>query len=182
MSFEFQILDWLQTIHMPVLDKIMITASSLASVGLIWVCLAVLLLLIPKTRELGLVLAIGLLIEFICCNVILKPLVARTRPYDINKGVQLIVNAPKDYSFPSGHSGISFAAVGSLFFAKSRLWIPSLILAIVIAFSRLYLYVHYPTDVLTGMVLGILCGWAGNKIILIIDKKLSSKKNTNIDL
>ena len=181
MNFEFQILDWLQTIHMPVLDKIMIVASSLASGGIIWVCLAVLLLLVPKTRKLGLVLAAGLLIEFICCNLILKPLVARTRPYDINTGVKLIVGAPRDYSFPSGHSGISFAAVGSLFFAKSRLWIPSLILAVIIAFSRLYLYVHYPTDVVTGMVLGILCGWAGNKLIVTLDKRVSSKKINKVD-
>ena len=145
--------------------------SMLGNVGAIWIVCAVVLLVIPKTRKVGVVLAVSLAIEALCCNVILKPLVARIRPFDVNTAVQLLISPPKDFSFPSGHTGAAFAAASALFFSKNRLWIPSLVLAILIAFSRLYLYVHYPTDVLGGILLGILSGWLGYTLVGLIKKK-----------
>ena len=100
----------------------------------------------------------------VCCNLVLKPLVARVRPCDINTAVQLLIARPDDFSFPSGHTGASFAAVSALCASGNRLWIPSLILAVLIAFSRLYLYVHYLTDILAGAVIGIMAGWIGTKL------------------
>ena len=73
----------------------------------------------------------------------------------------LLVKAPTDFSFPSGHTAASFAAAAALLFSKCRGWIPALVLAILIALSRLYLYVHYPTDVLAGVAVGFLCGFLG---------------------
>ena len=145
--------------------------SMLGNVGAIWIVCAVVLLVIPKTRKVGVILAVSLAIEALCCNVILKPLVARIRPFDVNTAVQLLISPPKDFSFPSGHTGAAFAAASALFFSKNRLWIPSLVLAILIAFSRLYLYVHYPTDVLGGILLGILSGWLGYTLVGLIKKK-----------
>ena len=98
------------------------------------------------------------------CNVILKPLAARPRPFEVNMGVRLLIEAPKDFSFPSGHTGASFAAAAALFFVGSRGWIPAAVLAALIGFSRLYLYVHYPTDVLAGALLGIAAGWAACRL------------------
>lgn len=145
--------------------------SMLGNVGAIWIVCAVVLLVIPKTRKVGVILAVSLAIEALCCNVILKPLVARIRPFDVNTAVQLLISPPTDFSFPSGHTGAAFAAASALFFSKNRLWIPSLVLAILIAFSRLYLYVHYPSDVLGGILLGILSGWLGYTLVGLIKKK-----------
>ena len=76
-----------------------------------------------------------------------------------------------DDSFPSGHTGASFSAVSALYAGRSKLWIPSLILAVLIAFSRLYLYVHYPTDILAGAAIGIMAGWAGRRFADLIRRK-----------
>ena len=118
---------------------------------------------LPRTRKLGLVVTAALVLEAIPCNLILKPLVARARPFTVNPAVELLITKPTDFSFPSGHTSASFAVVSALFFRKERLWIPAGILAALIAFSRLYLYVHYPTDVLAGALVGILAGWIAVK-------------------
>lgn len=146
------------------LNPIMLFITSLGDAGIFWIALSVLLLLIPKTRKLGIVMALALILEALVCNLMLKPLVARVRPYDLNPAVQLLLKAPADYSFPSGHTGASFAAATALFCQKSRLWIPAAILSVLIAFSRMYLYVHYPTDVLAGAALGIITGWLASAV------------------
>ena len=107
--------------------------------------------------------------DVIICNLILKNAVARIRPFDVNPAVELLIAKPGDYSFPSGHTAASFAAVTALYLAKEKYWYLALILSIAIAFSRLYLYVHYPTDILGGLVVGI---GSGILAYLILKKKL----------
>ena len=159
---EIKILDWIQGIRTPIVDTIMCFITSLGNMGLIWIILAVVLILIPRTRKSGLVVMAALIIDVILCNGILKNLFARVRPCDVNTAVQLLVPRPSDYSFPSGHTAASFSAVAALFFAgKKKMWKMALPLAVLIAFSRLYLYVHYPTDILGGILVGIVCGYAG---------------------
>ena len=102
-----RILDWLQKLHTPVLDKIMCLITRLGDAGILWILLAAVLLLIPKTRKSGLILAGALVVDAPLCNLILKPLVARIRPYDVNTAVQLLVSKPVDYSFPSGRTAAS---------------------------------------------------------------------------
>ena len=112
----------------------------------------------------------------IICNVILKPIVARIRPYSINQTVHLLVTPLKDYSFPSGHTAASFASVSALYFAgRKRMAAGTLIVSVLIAFSRMYLYVHYPTDVLGGLIIGLLCGWIADMIIQKVMEKRSRK-------
>lgn len=135
--------------------------TKLGNGGILWIISAAVLLLIPKTRKIGAAMLVALGLEVLCCNIILKPLVARIRPCDVNTAVQLLVSRPTDFSFPSGHTGASFAAVSVLYFGKTRLWIPAGVIAVLIAVSRLYLYVHYPSDVLVGALLGIMLGWLG---------------------
>lgn len=121
-------------------------------------------------------MAVALIADLIICNVILKPIVARIRPYSINQTVQLLVTPLKDYSFPSGHTAASFASVSALYFAgRKRMAAGALIVSVLIAFSRMYLYVHYPTDVLGGLIVGLLCGWIADMIIKKAMEKRSRK-------
>ena len=121
-------------------------------------------------------MAVALIADLIICNVILKPIVARIRPYSINQTVRLLVTPLKDYSFPSGHTAASFASVSALYFAgRKRMAAGALIVSVLIAFSRMYLYVHYPTDVLGGLIIGLLCGWIADMIIQKVMEKRSRK-------
>ncbi len=173
MSIEFHILDLLQGLHTPVGDVLMVFFSRLADSGFIWIVLGLVLLIFPKQRKTGMLVAVALILDVILCNGILKHLFARVRPYDVNQAVQLLVQKLSDFSFPSGHSAASFAAVTALFFSKKKqLWIPSLVLAVIICFSRMYLYVHYPTDILGGALVGVICGVLG---YLICTKLLPEK-------
>ena len=168
MRMELQFLDLIQTMHTPVVDRIMCFITRLGDAGILWIVLAVILLVIPKTRKTGILLAGALCVDVVLCNVILKHLVGRIRPCDVNQAVELLIARPHDYSFPSGHTAASFAAVTALYLAgEKRLWIPALIVAVLIAFSRMYLYVHYPTDIIGG----ILCGIASGCIALWLLRK-----------
>ena len=178
MNIELKILDWFQTLHTPVLDKFMTSVTKLGNAGIFWIILTVLFLLIPKKRKTGVVMAAALIIDLLLCNVLLKNLVARTRPYDVNTGIQLLVAKLRDYSFPSGHTAASFASATALYFAgEKKLWKPALVLACLIAVSRLYLYVHYPTDVLGGVVIGIIAGYLGYRLVKVLEDKFSRMKN-----
>ena len=170
---ELQVLDALQTIHNPVLDTMMCAITRLGDAGIFWILLCMVLLILPKTRRSGVILMAALLVDLVICNGILKPLVHRIRPFDVKTGIELLVKRPTDYSFPSGHTAASFASVTALYLAgEKKLWIPALVLAVLIAFSRLYLYVHYPTDVLGGVVAGLAAGALGYWLV----KKVSELK------
>ena len=177
LTLDFQILDWIQAhLRCAVLDSVMPLITKLGSAGILWILLTAVLLLIPRTRKTGFALAVSLVLDVVLCNGILKPLVARTRPYEINTAVQLIVAKPTDFSFPSGHAAASFAAVSALYFSKDKLWIPGLVIALLIAFSRLYLYVHYPSDVLAGILLGILLGFLGVRLAAVLRARWERRK------
>lgn len=161
-EMELKILDWIQIIHVSWLDKLMVGITTLGNGGIIWIVSAAALLIIPKMRKAGTAMAVSLALEVLCCNVILKSLIARIRPCDVNAAVHLLIRRPADFSFPSGHTGAAFAAAAALYFGKNKLWIPACVLAVLMGFSRLYLYVHYPSDVLAAAMIGIMLGWFGN--------------------
>lgn len=171
LNIEITSLDWIQSVFQSsFLDEIMVRITMLGNGGILWIALTLLLLLFPKTRMAGWAMLAALAVEAAVCNGILKPLVGRARPFEVNHEIQLLIPPPLDPSFPSGHTGASFAAAFALFFKRNRLWIPLAILAVLMAGSRLYLYVHYPTDVLAGAFLGILSGWAGNRLTGMIHR------------
>lgn len=169
--FDLPILDWIAThLWCPFLDTIMPIITRLGDAGIFWIAVAVVLLCIPKTRKIGLGMGVALIIGLLICNVTLKPLVARIRPYDYKLehfgiSIKLLIDAQHDFSFPSGHTIASFEAATVLLIHSRKAGIPAVILASLIAFSRLYLYVHYPTDVLTSVVLGIGIGILGNWLV-----------------
>lgn len=177
MNIELTFLDWIQTLHTPSLDKVMMSITKLGDAGIFWIVLTALFLLLPKMRKVGIVMAAALIVDALLCNVVFKNLFARTRPYDVNTTVQLLIEKMNDYSFPSGHTAASFASVTALYLTgQKRLWKITLVLACLIAVSRLYLYVHYPTDVLGGMLLGIVSGYLGYKIYNKAIESIESRK------
>ena len=173
---EIHILDMIQNLRTPIGDVVVPLITRLGDAGIIWIILTVLLLIIPKTRKTGVIMMAALLVDVLLCNVFIKNLVARTRPFDVNTTVQLLVAKPRDYSFPSGHTAASFASVTALYLAgEKKLWKIALVLAVLIAFSRLYLYVHYPTDVLGGIITGAIAGYIGYKLTFIVQSKHRKK-------
>ena len=174
---EFAILDWIQAhLRCGFLDAVLPAISRTANHGELWIILAVILLLIRGQRKYGASVACGLILDLVSCNIILKPLIGRIRPFAVKWLVELLIAAPTDASFPSGHTAASFAAVFALKTAGSPLWKPALAVALVIAFSRLYLYVHWPSDVLGGALLGAAVGWAGAKIVEKSENIIAKRK------
>ena len=164
-GLELAILNWIQAhLRCGFLDAVLPAVSWTANHGELWIILAAVLLLIRNQRKYGASVACSLVLDLVSCNLLLKPLIGRIRPFAVNTAVELLVKAPLDASFPSGHTAASFAAVFALKAAGSPLWKPALAAAVVIAFSRLYLYVHWPSDVLAGALLGAAVGWAGAKL------------------
>lgn len=156
MSWEFDFLYALQNIHNPVLDKIMIVLSTIGDAGLLWIGVAILLICMKKYRKCGLQVAVAMLLTFIVGNLILKNMIHRDRPCWIDPSITLLVKSPSDFSFPSGHSTNGFTASVSILLCDKKLGIAAVILAAAIAFSRLYNFVHFPTDVIAGIVIGIV--------------------------
>lgn len=149
----------------PVLTPVMKVITTLGNGGAIWIALTILLLTIPKTRKIGCMSLIALLGTLLVNNMLLKNLVARTRPYEVIEGLTYIVRKPSDYSFPSGHAGCSFSAACIMYRRLPRRYgVPALILAILISVSRLYVGVHYPSDVLFGVISGIAISYAAEVI------------------
>ena len=157
---ELTVLDWIAAhCHTAWLDFIVPYITSLGHKGILWIILAFALMAIPGHRSVGVQVAIALILSLLLCNLFLKNLVDRIRPFELAGLTELLVPLPDDASFPSGHSSAGFAAAAVLLLNRHVLRWPALVLAALIALSRLYLYVHFPTDVLAGVLLGILCGW-----------------------
>lgn len=175
---ELAILNWIQqNIRGEWLDTIMPVFTQFNDNGEIWIAMAVILFLLKKHRQAGVSIGAGLLTNLILCNWTLKPLIGRIRPFMVNTAVELLVKAPSSASFPSGHTASSFAVVGVLWAVKHPLWKPAAVVAALMAFSRLYLYVHWPTDILGGIVVGWLCGWFGAKLVQRGKAALEKRKN-----
>ena len=179
-SFDLPILEWIQAnLQSPLMDKIMPIITLFGEGGIFWIAWAVLMLIIPKTRKIGIGMIIALMLGLLVCNVTLKPLVQRIRPYDLQEQdfgiyINLLIDRQHDFSFPSGHTIASFEAAVVLLKNSKKMGIPALILAILVSFSRLYLYVHYPTDVIVSVILGTAFAFIGCALANRI--KLSSKK------
>ncbi len=156
MDFEFYILDYIQSnFRTELLDKIMPIVSFMGKLSWIWVVIAIVCLFTKKFRRLGISLSSDLIFNLIAGNLIIKTIVARPRPCTLNKTVELISSVPFDTSFPSGHTLSAFGAATIIFIYNKWLGIIAYLFAFIMAFSRLYLYVHFPTDILFGAIFGI---------------------------
>ena len=188
-SFDLPILEWIQEqLANGFMDFIMPIITIFGDAGIFWIACAAVMLIFPKTRKTGLAMGVALVMGLLVCNICLKPLVARMRPLeyelqhfgksaaDLLHSGQLLVGKPSDFSFPSGHTIASFEAAGVLMLNNKKLGIPALVLAILIAFSRMYLFVHYPTDVLVSVVLGTLFAILANFLVNKGADRLEARK------
>ena len=180
-SFDLPILDWIAAnIWCPVLDVAMPIITMFGDAGIFWIAVSVLFLITKKHRKTGIGMALALVMGLLVCNIWLKPTVARIRPYDFQmeyfmKEIPLLAGTMHDFSFPSGHTIASFEAAVVILLNNKKLGIAAMILAVLIAFSRLYLYVHYPTDVIFSVLLGTIFAFIGNYLARKIMDRLPEK-------
>ena len=168
---ELTFLHFIQSLRNDWLDQTMLFISTLGNVGAIWIALAALLLILPGFRRSGLAVSIALAIDFVAVNLILKPLVGRERPCDLTVPEDMLLACLSDHSFPSGHTAAAFAAAFALLLCHPKAGAATLVLASLMGFSRLYLFVHYPSDVIVGAALGVLFGFTGYRIAFHRHKK-----------
>ena len=185
-QFESNILLWIQEyLRSDLLDPIVKFITHSGDHGYLWIGLLIILLCIPKTRKAALIGAATLLLTYIVTNLCLKPLIGRTRPYEVIEGLTRIIGKQSDRSFPSGHTANSMAVGVSLwlvsrkyemlgdkklYFPKVAGWVV-LIWSVLVGLSRLYVGVHYPTDVLGGAIIAIL----NTIIVFAVYKKILAR-------
>ena len=173
-QWEMDLLQWFQTIHNPISDKIMAAITSLGDAGIIWIIITLLLFIFCKDKKAAWTSALAMLVSLIVVNCGLKNIVGRDRPCWIDDSVKMLVKIPRDYSFPSGHTATAFASSVSIIqYAKYRKQgIAAVILALAIGVSRMYLFCHWPTDVIAGTILGVLEALLAGIIIRYIYKRI----------
>ena len=159
------------------LDGVVPVITKFGDKGILWIVLTIALVIAcikyKKLRCVAISCALALIFSGLFCNLILKPMVMRTRPYDLIE-IELLVERLSDYSFPSGHTSAAFAFASALWLNNRKFGWIAVLAATIMALTRLYLCVHFPTDVLAGLVLGVICGWIGFNIA----KRLIKNKET----
>lgn len=179
---DLNILDFLyNNLRCPFLNGFFSFITHFGDAGLFWIALAVIFLIFKKTRKMGAMMGVALVLGLFICNLGIKPAVARIRPYDLKESLGSVIDViiskkPTDFSFPSGHTVASFEGAVVIFSQNKKWGIPALILAALVAFSRLYLYVHYPSDVLVGLVIGVINAVLAVLIVNAVIKKFAKKK------
>lgn len=167
-------MDLIQNLRCPFLDFLIPRVTALGNGGMIWILISLIMCINKKYRKTGITVLAALLTGFIICNIIIKPLAARPRPCWIDTSVPILIDVPSDYSFPSGHTLSSFIAAFVLLFSGNRFGYAAVVLAALIAFSRLYLYVHFPSDVLGGIFLAALISYV---VLGVSNKKFRIRKD-----
>ncbi len=171
MGFEFDVLHMIQCLRNETLDAVMTFISFIGNNGAIWIVIGLVMTAFGKYRKCGISILIALIFCLVAGNGILKNLIARERPCWIDESVKLIIAVPRDFSFPSGHTFSSFAGASCILYFHKKEGVFALILAILIAFSRLYLFVHFPSDILGGIALGLIASAFG----IYLTKKIYKK-------
>lgn len=169
------ILELFQQFQTPILDVFFKYFTQLGNHGELWIVTIIILLCFKSTRKIGILAAIALIVEFILVDFTIKPLIMRLRPFQIHN-YSLIIPAPSGYSFPSGHTASSFAVAGVLWFTHCRFRKTALLAASLMALSRLYLMVHWPSDVLFGLIIGLSLAY----IVVKIESRLNNNTKPSL--
>ncbi len=167
-NIDLSILRFMESLHNPITDFFFSAITWLGDDGKIWIGIALILLFIPKHRKTGIFMIAGLITFHIICNSILKDLIGRPRPFmlvpELLNSIPDAVDIPSSYSMPSGHTMMSFVCAEILGKNIPKMKIPAYIMAVLMGLSRIYLLVHYPTDVIVGAILGVLLATGFNCI------------------
>lgn len=182
-SLDWSCLGWIQdNLRCGFLDFVMPGITSLGNYGIFWILTAVALLFTKKFRKCGIMMLVGLIIGVLIGNLCLKPLIARDRPCWLDPSVQTLIPIETDFSFPSGHTLASVISAVVLTLNDRRFALAAIPLAVLIAFSRLYLYMHFPTDVFAAIILGIVIAfaayWIVNKLCPLLADKLRKRRGS----
>ncbi|MDW7668160.1 MAG: phosphatase PAP2 family protein [Bacillota bacterium] len=170
-AIDLKILDLIKIfLNHPVLDQLLYFLTWIGNKGAVWILISIILLFKKENRKIGIKVIIALLLGLILGDIILKPMIGRIRPFLKYRDITTIIDRIGIYSFPSGHTTSSFAASITIFMNNKKLGRYLIILASGIAFSRLYLMVHYPSDVFGGIILGLICAVLADKLIFKIHK------------
>ena len=173
--FELRILYFIQdNLRNGLFDYFFVFLSKLGNAGIIWILISFYFISKKENRTLGIMMIIALIGSFVVSNLLLKNYFARPRPY-VNSSIELLINKNNEYSFPSGHTSSSFAVAMMIYYFKKDIGKWAFVLASLIAFSRLYLFRHYPTDIIGGIAIGILIA----DFIYYIYDKFINRKNSN---
>lgn len=195
LSFDLSVFQWIQGIQNDFLDAVLVGITTLGNAGAIFIVLGLGLFITKKYRKAGFAVIVALLVMLICNDLFLKELFARPRPFNLfdsdpQKYAEWgkayiypeLVNKPSSYSFPSGHTSSAFAAAIALLWQNRKWGVPVTIFAALMGFSRIYVEVHYCTDVIAGVVSGAVCALVAVLIVKylfpVVDKginKLSDK-------
>ena len=177
-KIDFSILEFLQSIHNDFLNSFMHFFTFLGDKGFIWIVLTLFLLIVPQTRRIGIYLAVTLAVLTLVNEVGIKSIFQRNRPF-IQQPLlfETIIPRPSGYSFPSSHAASSFASATSIYKFNKPIGIAAYIIAGIIALSRIYFGVHFPTDIIVGALVGVITALIINKLLNSVTKKLSGKGN-----
>lgn len=172
-EIEGPFLLWIQNnLRQDWLTPVMQVITRFGDGGIFWIGFCILLLCIPKSRRTGIAASLSLALNGLITNVWLKNAIGRIRPYVRFPELTVLTTIPPDTSFPSGHTAASFAVAAGVYMAGwKKTGIALYIAASLIGFSRLYLGVHFPTDVIGGAIVGVLCAWIVRKIMDRVKKR-----------
>ena len=176
-DFDMQILEWIANIRGYYLDQIMIFITTIGNQGLVWIVLGLGLMVTKKYRFVGLVSLLALIIGTLLTDVSMKFYFARVRPYTYLTDYKLLIEEPSSFSFPSGHATASFAAAGVIAYYIKSYRFPVLVFASLMAFSRMYLYVHFTSDVIAGVLVGL----SSSVLAIMIATKLTKERNSQLE-
>lgn len=185
-AFDFSVLEFIQqNLRCGILDAVFTFITHLGTGGILWITAAVCMLFTKKYRRCGIAILVCMVLGVLIGNLILKNIVARARPCWLKPISDMTVAVPKDFSFPSGHTLSSFIVAIVIFRHSVRLGIPALAVAALIAFSRLYVYVHFPTDLLGAMILAVPLAIFGDMLTqravsAIIKRRESKREQKNL--
>lgn len=168
--WEESIILWFNSIGSGVLDHVMLFVTRMATAGLIWICLAIVLFCVSKQyRKTALFMIVSLILAYFITDLIVKPMVCRVRPFE-ELGLEILIQKPTTSSFPSGHTASSFAAATYVYLVSRRYGSVLLAFATMVGISRIYLLVHWPTDVFAGAVIGIACAYAVHRMLVYFER------------
>lgn len=183
LEFDLQVFQWVANLYNPILDKIMVLITYSGEAGAIFIVISAILLFNKKYRKIGFCMLISMLIMLIFNNLILKEIFERSRPFNLELTWWVeeyvypnLVSYPSSFSFPSGHTSSAFAAAIACLWYNKKIGIPVTIFAFIMGFSRIYVGVHYFSDVVFGIIVGIICALAG----VLVSKYCFDKFNEKV--